>query len=62
MVSAPLIEVDNLLVEEEAGNLILTLLVEEPQLLMVVQLVIIPSASARNYIIKSELCDDLVFI
>ena len=51
-----------LLVEEEAGNLILTLLVEEPQLLMVVRLVIIRSASARSYIIKSELCDDLVFI
>ena len=51
-----------LLVEEEAGNLILTLLVEEPQLLMVVRLVIIPSASARRYIIKSELCDDLIFI
>ena len=51
-----------LLVEEEAGNLILTLLVEKPHLLMVVRLVIIPSASARRYIIKSELCDDLVFI
>ena len=41
MVSATLIEVDILLVEEEAGSFILTLLVEEAQLVMVVRLVMV---------------------
>ena len=41
VVSATLIEVDILLVEEEAGSFILTLLVEEAQLVMVVRLVMV---------------------
>ena len=41
VVSATLIEVDILLLEEEAGSIILTLLMEEAQLVLVVLLVMV---------------------